>query len=87
MRSPVSVVIANLVMEDVKELAMKCFGQPPRIWKRYVDDTFDVLDKPILDAFFAHLNGIEPSIKFTMEKEKMALYAFLTLLLPAVTPE
>ena len=68
MGSPVSVVVANLVMEDVEERAMKCFGQPPRIWKRYVDDTFVVLDKPILGTFFAHINGIEPSIKFTMIK-------------------
>ena len=58
MRSPVSVVVADLVMEDVEERAMKCFGQPPRIWERYVDDTFVVLHKSILDPFFAHINGM-----------------------------
>ena len=51
MGSPVSVVVADLVMEDVEERGMKCFGQPPRMWKRYVDDTFVVLDKSILDPF------------------------------------
>ena len=33
MGSPVSVVVANLVMEDVEERAIDSFGQPPRVWK------------------------------------------------------
>ena len=77
MGSPVFVVVADLVMEDVEERAIKCFGQPPRICKRYVDDTFVVLDKSNLDPFFAHINGIESSIKFTMEKEEDGSICFL----------
>ena len=50
MGSPVSVVVANLVMEDVKERAL-------------------------------HLNGIEPSIKFTVEEERDGQLAFLDVLL------
>ena len=38
-RSPVSVTVANLVMEDVEERALTTAGIVPRFWKRCVDDT------------------------------------------------
>ena len=49
MGSPVSVVVANLVMEEVEERAIDSFGQPTRVWKRFVDDTFVILDKIAVD--------------------------------------
>ena len=70
MGSPLSFVVANLVMEDVEERAIDSFGQPPRVWKRFVDDAFVILDKVAVDKFFTHLNQIQFSIKFTMESEK-----------------
>lgn len=68
MRSPVSVVIANLVMEDVEERALTTFHTPPPFWKRCVDDTFMALPKELVDHFLNHLNGIEPSINFPVER-------------------
>ena len=76
MGSPVSVVVANLVMEDVEERDIDRFGQPPRVWKRFVDDTFVILDKVAVDKFFTHLNQIQTSIKFTMEGEKDSCISF-----------
>ena len=58
MGSPVSVVVANLVMEDVEQRAIDSFGQLSRVWKRFVDDTFVILDKVAVDKFFTHLNQI-----------------------------
>lgn len=57
MRSPVSVVIANLVREDVEERALTTFHTPPPFWKRCVDDTFTALPKELVDPFLNHLNG------------------------------
>ena len=81
MGSPVSVVVANLVMEDVEERALESFPSTPRIWKRYVDDTFTALPKTLITPFLVHLNGIEPSIKFTVEEERDRQLAFLDVLL------
>ena len=69
MGSPVSVVVANLVMEDVEQRALSTFHSPPRFWKRYVDVTCTVLPRDLLEAFHKHLNCIEPCIQFTVEKE------------------
>ena len=40
MGNPVSKVIANLYMEESEEQAMVTVPYKPKIWKRYVDDTY-----------------------------------------------
>ena len=40
MGSPVSRLFANLCMEVIEELAISTLSVPPRVWKRYVDDSF-----------------------------------------------
>ena len=69
MGSPVSAVIANLYMEIFEEQAIESAPCKPKIWKRYVDDTFTVLDRDRVDVFLQHLNCQQPSIRFTMEIE------------------
>ena len=77
MGSPVSAVIANLHMESFEEQAITTSSYEPRIWKRYVDDTFTILDRENVDDFLQHLNNQQPSIRFTMETEKDNKLAFL----------
>jgi len=69
MGSPVSSVVANLVMEDIETRALETFTDPPHLWKRYVDDTFVIMKRSKLSECLIHLNKIENSIQFTMEKE------------------
>ena len=77
MGSPVSAGIANLYMESFEEQAVTTSSYEPRIWKRYVDDTFTILDRENVDDFLQHLNNQQPSIRFTMETEKDNKLAFL----------
>ena len=57
--------------------AFRSLSYEPRIWKRYVDDTFTILDRKNVDDFLQNLNNQQPSIRFTMETEKDNKLAFL----------
>ena len=81
MGSPVLVVVANLVMEDVEQEALSTFHTPPRFWRRYVDDTCTALPSNLVDSFHDHLNSIDPCIQFTIERESDGQLPFLDILL------
>ena len=81
MGSPVSVTIANLVMEDVEERALATADVRPQFWKRYVDDTCTALPASRVQEFLEHLNSVEPSIRFTVEVESDGQLPFLDVLL------
>ena len=59
----------------------KLFASPPRIWLRYIDDTFVVLKKTEVISFYKFLNNIEESIKFTVEQEVDNAIPFLVLII------
>ena len=81
MGSPVSVVVANLVMEDVEQEALSTFHTPLRFWRRYVDDTCTALPSTLVDSFHDHLNSINPCIQFTIERESDGQLPFLDIFL------
>ena len=81
MGSPVSVVVANLVMEDIERRALATFHTPPRFWRRYVDDTCAALPQDLVDPFHECLNSIDPHIQFTVERESRGQLPFLDVLL------
>ena len=69
MGSPVSVTVANLVMEEIEDIALSTFEHAPKFWKRYVDDTITALPEDNVTHFHSHLNSVNPHIKFTVETE------------------
>ena len=42
----------------------------PRIWLRYVDDTFVIQKEEHKENFLEHINSVDLSIKFTKEDTK-----------------
>ena len=71
MGSPLSVILANLIMEFIEVNLMILFPATPVFYKRYVDDIFSIWQHSLEDfnAFFAGMNELLPSIKFTVEWE------------------
>ena len=45
MGSPVSVVVAEIVMQNIEEQALATYTRTVRVWLRYVDDTFTAVHK------------------------------------------
>ena len=77
MRSPVSAVISNMVMEDVEQRALATSPVKPFFWKRYVDDVISAVSGSEAERLLSHLNSVEPSIQFSLEHEKDRQLPFL----------
>ena len=89
MGSPVSPIVANLVMEWLEQQAiatapMNC---KPRLWKRYVDDVLEIVRKGTVEDHTKHINQIDTSgnIKFTHETEDNGTIPFLDTLIAKKT--
>ena len=76
MGSPISLIVANLYMEDYETMAINTAEYPPRIWKRYVDDTFVVIDAVKKAGFLEHINSIDPHIHSQQRMPKQMLHSF-----------
>ncbi|GJQ71095.1 hypothetical protein Trydic_g1001 [Trypoxylus dichotomus] len=82
MSSPLSLVLSNIYTEEFERRAMDSYELKPKMWLRYVDDTFVIWPhgEEEINGFLQHLNGLEESIKFTMEVEVDNRIPFLDIL-------
>ena len=62
---PVSVVVAEIVMQNIEEQAQATYTRTIPLWLRYVDDTFTAVHKDGTDDFHKHLNRQKADIQFT----------------------
>ena len=70
MGSPLSPIVANIFMEDFETKVLETVPQPPSLWKRFVDDTFVVINAAYKEGFFQHINSIDKNIQFTAENTR-----------------
>ena len=82
MGSPLSPVVAGLFMKDFEQTALVTADREPKLWLRYVDDTFIIWPhgRTQLVTFLDHLNGLSEKIQFTMEIEEENQLPFLDVL-------
>ena len=76
-----SPIVANLYMEHLEQIALQTASLSPRLWLRYVDDTFVVWPhgQEELEHFHKHLNMQHQNIKFTVEVEEDNKLSFLNV--------
>ncbi|XP_055527183.1 uncharacterized protein LOC129719802 [Wyeomyia smithii] len=80
MGSPLSPILAGIVMENLVTKAITQAHVPVQFIRKYVDDLFLVLHKDQVDHTLAIFNEQNPNIKFTCEKEDRGRLPFLDLL-------
>ena len=56
MGSPVSVVVAEIVMQNIEEQALATYSETLPLWLRYFDDTITAVHESKIDEFHEHLN-------------------------------
>ena len=69
MGSPISPIVANLFMEHFEIRALQSSSNPPLLWKRFVDDTFVIINKAHKEEFLIHINSVDNNIQFTAEEQ------------------
>ena len=80
MGSPVSVVVAEIVMQNIEEQALTTYSETLPLWLRYVDDTITAVHENKINEFHEHLNKQNTSIQFTKEIEENGKIPFLDCL-------
>ena len=78
MGSPISCLVAEAVMQRLEEVAIPLIE--PNLWMRYVDDTFVIIKRSIVEEAHAILNNVFKGINFTIELEHEGQLPFLDIM-------
>ena len=76
MGSPASVVVAEIVMQNIAEQALATYTRPILLWLRDDDDTFTPAHKDEIDNFHEHLIKQTRTYSLTRRSRKMVKYLF-----------
>ena len=57
-------------MESFEVEAIRSAPHPPYLWKRFVDDTFTIIESLYKNEFLEHINSIDKHIQFTAEDQR-----------------
>ena len=80
MGSPVSVVVAEIVMQNIEEQDLGTYSETLPLWLRYLDDTITAAHENKIDEFHEHANEQNTNIQFTKEIEENGKIPFLDCL-------
>lgn len=84
MGSPISPVVANIVLERIEIAALENLrtrGIVPRFFRRYVDDCLLCAREEEVAAILNEFNGFHQRLQFTVEKEADGKLKFLDMIL------
>lgn len=81
MGSPISSVIAQIVMEDLEENVINNLTFDLPFYQRYVDDSFAIIHKDHYPELLERFNNYHPKLQFTIELEKNNRLNFLDMTL------
>ncbi|XP_018361286.1 PREDICTED: uncharacterized protein LOC108760014 [Trachymyrmex cornetzi] len=81
MGSPLSPILADIVMEDLEVRALKLLQLEDLIYFRYVDDSFMIASKDKISKIVKVFNEQHMRLKFTVEREVNHELCFLDLLI------
>ncbi|XP_071653548.1 uncharacterized protein [Temnothorax longispinosus] len=77
MGSPLSPILADMVMEDLETKCLQMLSFPVPFFKRYVDDVFAIVPRLKVDEILKVFNNYHNRLKFTYELEKDGSLSFL----------
>ena len=80
MGSPISPLIANILIEEFEVQALSSFPTPS-LWLRFVDDTFVINKAEHSQELLQHINNQDPHIQFTVEPTQQDSLPFLDTLI------
>nr|VZI37398.1 unnamed protein product [Spirometra erinaceieuropaei] len=83
MGSPISGLLAELVLQRLEEVVIEVIR--PKMWLRYVDDTFVVIKNCEVKRLHQSLNGVFPAIQFTREEATGDILPFLDVSVQRLT--
>ncbi|XP_071579386.1 uncharacterized protein [Temnothorax nylanderi] len=69
MESPLSPILADMVMEDLETHCLSLLDFDVRVYLRYVDDVFTIVPKRAINVLLEAFNGYHPRLRFTYEIE------------------
>lgn len=62
MGSPISVVVAEIVMQQIEKEILTNQNYSPKIWLRYVDDCLTIMPEQTIETFLNYINNINTNI-------------------------
>ena len=78
MGSPVSVVVAEMVMQNIEEQTLATYSETLPLWLRYVDDTITAVHESKIDEFHEHLNEQNTNIQLILLRRSRRTVRYLS---------